>query len=802
MRITKFFVTSVLFLVIFIISISNISAVEHTHVWSKRLGSPDGSDGAKIIKSDTNGNTIVLGYTGGDADLNGDGDTNDSGGEDSSDFGNHNIIISSFDSEGVNNWYKRVGSTSASAWDLYIDQNDNIYVAIAVTGDADLNGDGDTNDGNGEDSTGYGAGDAAILSFDANGTYRWSKRLGGTGNDLIQKISKTTDDNLILAGGFTGNADLNGDGDSSDGGAETSPGLGGSQDFAYTVFDLSGTYKNISVRLASSQYSFGQLQFELDSNNNAVISASVWGDADLNGDGDTNDGNGEDSTGYGNYDLVISVFNSSGGYQWSKRLGGTSGDSSNNTKRQGVAIRGDNYVVVTGRVTGDADLNGDGDTNDGNGEDSTGYGSTDIFVSVFNSSGGYQWSKRLGGTGLEGEVHVAIDSSDRIILGGEIINNADLNGDGDTNDGNGEDSTGYAEVDIFLSVFNSSGTYQWSKRLGGDDWNDDEIIDLSLDSLDNIYLAGYISYNGDLNGDGDFIDTDFNEEAYGTDGFPDGIVSVFDSAGNAQWGLRFGGEWDDEVSSIFIDSSNNIYLAGQTSDVADLNGDGDQADDGESYYLGYYDIYLAYFEYQAPTVVIDDPVTTSTVVAGEETIQIPASSSVVSQNIVSQPIKDSNTGGQDILGIIQPGTIIFDAYLSSNLVSRPSQIINLSNIPSNIVIGGNDAIIGIKSFFTTYWQVGNIQQMWLKTYPPAGHSAAIVVRELQEKPSIVAFKYTDEHLKPIGRPNDRYNPKYFKIAYSLDGVNWKVLNNSVVDTTNKTVAVIDEIGGYYVLVNK
>jgi len=126
----------------------------------------------------------------------------------------------------------------------------------------------------------------------------------------------------------------------------------------------------------------------------------------------------------------------------------------------------------------------------------------------------------------------------------------------------------------------------------------------------------------------------------------------------------------------------------------------------------------------------------------------------------------------------------------------------LSNIPSNIVIGGTDAIIGIKTFLTTYWQVGKIQQMWLKTYPPAGHSAAIIIRELQKKPSIIAFKYTDEDLKPIGRPNDRYNPKYFKIAHSIDGVNWKVLDNTVVDIVNKTVAVVDKIGGYYLLVNK
>jgi hypothetical protein len=793
MKISKILKTSVLVVVFLVLSISNISAIEHTFSWSKRLGGSS-SDDAKYFKADSLGNAITAGQVIGNADLNGDGDSTDGGGEDATGYGSNDIYISSFDSNGNSNWYKRLGSTgNDDVMGFVIDSSNNIYVFGWFTGNADLNGDGDSTDGDAEDATGYGTTSTAITSFDSDGNYRWSKRFGSTGIDSAISLHLSSSEILVLLGSYADDADLNGDGDNTDGGAETATGLGAPSDVAYNVFNTSGVYQN-SNRIGAVTSMTGK-GITTDSANNIIITANANGNADLTGDGDTNDGNGEDATGYGSNDSVVSVFNSSGTYQWSKRLGNTAADGIGYP-----AVMGDGSVVLQVYANGNADLTGDGDTNDGNGEDATGYSGNDAFISVFSSSGTYQWSKRLGGANSDIFNDIFTDDNDNVLIQGTVNGDADLNGDGDSLDGNGESAGSLLEDDVFVSSFSSSGVYIWSKRLGGNDW--DTLYGSSIiDSSGNSYITGVTPTDADLNGDGDTNDTDFGESSTGY-GFDDIYIAVFNSSGEAQWAKRFGSSDWDATGQSSIDSNNNLYIIGGIVGAADFNGDGDTTDSQESSGYGSYDIFISVFEYQAPAVVVDDPVTTSTVVVGEETIQIPASSSFVSQNIITQPIKDSNTGGQDILGIIQPGTIIFDAYFSSNMVSKPSQIINLSNIPSNIVIGGNDGIIGIKSLFTTYWQVGNIQQMWLKTYPPAGHSAAIIVRELQEKPSIVAFKYTDEHLKPIGRPDDRYNPKYFKIAHSIDGVNWKVLNNSVVDTTNKTVAVIDEIGGYYVLVNK
>ncbi|MCC6933601.1 MAG: hypothetical protein IT292_10150 [Deltaproteobacteria bacterium] len=95
----------------------------------------------------------------------------------------------------------------------------------------------------------------------------------------------------------------------------------------------------------------------------------------------------ESSTGYADTDAFISVFSSAGSRQWAKRLGGTGADIG-----YGVAVNSANSVIVTGSITGNADMNGDGDYTDGGAESNSGAGA---FVSVFDSAGNWEYAKRV-----------------------------------------------------------------------------------------------------------------------------------------------------------------------------------------------------------------------------------------------------------------------------------------------------------------------------------------------------------------------------------------------------------------------
>lgn len=365
-------------------------------------------------------------------------------------------------------------------------------------------------------------GDRRASAHNDTGDFVFAKRLGGTGYDYAYGITADNNDRIIVSG-FVGdwvgatqglNADLNGDGDSADGGPENAAGYGYYDPF-FSVFNASGTFQ-FAKRLGGVGWDSGY-EVTTDSNNRIIISGFVDGDADLSGDGDYNDP-GESATGYGTYDAFFSVFDSAGNWVFAKRLGGPTADII-----LGVTTDNNNRIIVVGSSKSHTDLNSDGDYDD-SGESRYGNsGVTDAFISIFDSSGNFQWAKRLGGTGSDNAKAVVTDSNGQIIVTGTVYSNADLNGDGDSTDGGAEDATGYAYDDAFFSVFDSTGNWQYAKRLGST--NVDRGLDIAVDSFDRVLITGQV-YDGDadFSGDGDYNDS--GESSIGYDN-NDIFFSVF-----------------------------------------------------------------------------------------------------------------------------------------------------------------------------------------------------------------------------------------------------------------------------------
>jgi len=95
--------------------------------------------------------------------------------------------------------------------------------------------------------------------------------------------------------------------------------------------------------------------------------------------------------------------------------------------------------------------------------------------------------------------------------------------------------------DLFLAKFNSSGHFQWNQTWG--EHGDEEVMDLVVDSLNNIYLAGSIDI---------------------LPGFTKFLLVKFDNQGNYQWNTTWGGSFGDGCFGIALDSAEYIYLVGST----------------------------------------------------------------------------------------------------------------------------------------------------------------------------------------------------------------------------------------------
>lgn len=166
---------------------------------------------------------------------------------------------------------------------------------------------------------------------------------------------------------------------------------------------------------------------------------------------------------------------------------------------------------------------------------------------------------------------------------------------------------------------------------------------------------------------------------------------------------------------------------------------------------------------------------------------------------------DSNTGDQRVFTVAQADTLTFDAFLSAKIVSPvsfyPTTVLGKKG--TNAILAGG-SLLGVRSSGGTRWQVGNVQYICYKAYPPIGSDkeAAKIIPSLHKKSSIVALSYTKENLIPVGQPKKKYNPSRFALAVSSDGKMWKILPSSVVDTVNRTVAALDKPCGYYMIVGR
>ena len=358
------------------------------------------------------------------------------------------IILGSAGNAGTSGpyWISTWGGSGAEyGVKIEIDSADNIYVI------------GYTN------STGAGLNDVLITKYNSSGTIQWQRTLGGASNDYGISIAIDSADNVYVAG-YTNSTGAGGD------------------DALIAKYNSTGTLQwQRRLGGTGNDYGYG---IAIDSADNIYVIGYTF------------------STGAGGSDFLITKYNSSGTIQWQRVLGGASSDYGRR-----IAIDSADNVYVAGSTF------------------STGAGGQDVLIAKYNSSGTIQWQRTLGGAGTDASEEIAIDSSDNIYIVGRT------------------NSTGAGSYDLLIAKYNTSGTIQWQRTLGGA--SDDYGNSIVIDSADNIYVIGYTNSTGA--------------------GLNDFLIAKYNTSGTIQWQRVLGGVDHDVANSIAIDSSNNIYTVGYTS---------------------------------------------------------------------------------------------------------------------------------------------------------------------------------------------------------------------------------------------
>ena len=110
----------------------------------------------------------------------------------------------------------------------------------------------------------------------------------------------------------------------------------------------------------------------------------------------------------------------------------------------------------------------------------------------------------------------------------------------------------------------TNGDYVWTKTFGGTGW--DQACSVVIDTSNNIFIGG--RFEGTV----DFNFTDETQDNQTSHGNFDAFLTKINPDGGYEWTKTFGGVNDDGISSLALDSSNNIYASGDfSSGTLDFN---------------------------------------------------------------------------------------------------------------------------------------------------------------------------------------------------------------------------------------
>ena len=198
-------------------------------------------------------------------------------------------------------------------------------------------------------------------------------------------------------------------------------------------------------------------------------------------------------------DFAVAKYNTSGVIQWQRVLVSASTGSDSDCKSVAVDSSGNLYAIGYPVI------------------------SAKCIIVKYNTSGTLQWQRTLDGTGNDYGFGIAVDSSSNVYI-------------------NGITSSGSGGTDFLIAKYNSSGTIQWQRSLGGTNYEYGRRA--AVDSSGNIYVCGKWRTSG---GDDNALIAKYN-----TSGALQWQRSLQESAGN------------DQFNGIAVDSSGRAYVIGYT----------------------------------------------------------------------------------------------------------------------------------------------------------------------------------------------------------------------------------------------
>lgn len=398
-------------------------------------------------------------------------------------------------------WSKRFGDLAyQSASGLTMDKDGNVIVTGVIKGQTDFGGGA---------LLSAGDWDVFLAKLGPNGDHLWSRSFGDGDAQIAFGVAVDGEDNVLVAGNISGQADFGG-----------GPLLSaGSKDIFLAKFDHDGGHA--WSKLFGDAETQDAASVAVDGAGNVLVTGGVEGQINFGG---------ETLTSKGGFDIFVAKFDSAGSHLWSKLFGDSASQAAS-----GIGVDSAGNVLVTGYIQGQADFGGGALTS---------AGGEDIFIAKLGPNGDHVWSRIFGDASHQRATSLAVDGSDNLIVAGYIYGPTDFGGgalSGLSGDTNG---------DAFLAKFDTTGAHLWSKRFNGVLFQEASAV--AVDQSGNVLVTGYIQGQADFGGG----------PIASAGGLGDVFLAKFNPAGNHLWSKRFGDATNQAGRSVALDGAGNVLVTG------------------------------------------------------------------------------------------------------------------------------------------------------------------------------------------------------------------------------------------------